>query len=102
MSYGFRIYGPIINGDSDSSKLVFSDEIRTSNIQLYDTFNLNAGETSSVYQCPDANNSSKILLAFVGSTTYVDIINKTSTGFQLQNTSTLASRSGIVMAMRIS
>jgi hypothetical protein len=103
MSYGLEIYGPIINGDATTSKLVFSDSIRTSNIQVYSSFSLSKDQTSSVYACPNANDGSKILIVFVGNPRYVDVINKTSTGFQLQNNSgSYGTQSGIVMALRIS
>jgi hypothetical protein len=102
MSYGLEIYGPVIDS-AGSSKLVFSDNIRTSNIQLYSSFSLSKNEISSVYACPDANDDTKILIIFVGNPRYVDVINKTSTGFQLQNNSgSNGTQGGIVMALRIS
>lgn len=100
MSYGIQAYGPVIDSDG-SSRLVFSDSIRTSNIQLYQTWSLDGGETTSFITCPNANDDTKVLIVFLGNPRNVDIINKTSTGFQLKNNLTTA-QSGVIMALRIS
>lgn len=101
-TYGIQIFGPVIDSDGNA-KLVFSDSIRTSNVQLHSSFALSKGETSSIYSCVDANDDSKVLIIFLGNPRYVDVINKTSTGFQLKNNNTTSDiQSGIVMALRIS
>jgi hypothetical protein len=102
MSYGIQMFGPAIDSDG-SAKLVFSDSIRTSNVQLHASFSLTKGQTSSVFPCPDANNDSKVFIIFLGNPRRVDVINKTSTGFQLKNNNTVnGTQSGFVIAMRIS
>ena len=101
MSYGIQAYGPVIDSDG-SSRLVFSDSIRTSNIQLYQTWSLTGNETSSEIKCPNANDDTKVLIVFLGNPRNVDIINKTSTGFQLKNNLPFNNQSGVVMALRIS
>ena len=100
MSYGIQAYGPVIDSDG-SARLVFSDSIRASNVQLYQPWSLNGGETTSVINCPDANDDTKVLIVFIGNPRDVDIINKTSTGFQLKN-NRLNVQSGTIMALRIS
>lgn len=100
MSYGIQAYGPVIDSDG-SSRLVFSDSIRTSNIQLYQPWSLEGDETTSIINCPNANDDTKVLIVFLGNPRNVDIINKTSTGFQLKNNLS-SSQSGVIMALRIS
>ena len=102
MSYGIQMFGPAIDSDG-SAKLVFSDSIRTSNIQLHSGFALSKGETSSVFSCEDANDDSKVIIIFLGNPRRVDVINRTATGFQLKNNnSESGTQSGFVIAVRIS
>lgn len=102
MSYGIKVFGP------DNQTVVFSDGIRTSNVQVYETFSLTAGQVSSIISCPDANDSTKVAVTItptsnVGLIGLRDIIvtNKTSTGFQLSNGGD-STVSGIVIAFRLS
>lgn len=99
MSYGVEVYGP--GGD-----VVWSNEIRATNIQVFQTFNLSA--QSSVYvPCPDANDSSKVVITFISSNfnpiasfTGTIITNKTSSGFTLTKSGSY-SPSGTVVAVRV-
>ena len=102
MSYGIKVFGP------DNETVVFSDGIRTSNVQVYESFSLTAGQVSSIISCPNANDSTKVAVTItptsnVGLIGLRDIIvtNKTSTGFQLSNGGD-GTVSGIVIAFRLS
>jgi hypothetical protein len=100
MSYGVEVYGP--NGN-----VVWSDGIRATNIQVFQTFNLSA-QSSLYVPCPDANDGSKVIITFISSNfspiasfTGAIITNKTSSGFTLTKSGSY-SPSGTVVAVRIS
>ena len=102
MSYGIKVFGP------DNQTVVFSDGIRTSNIQVYESFSLTAGEVSDIISCPDANDSTKVAVTITPISNFrltglrdVIVTNKTSTGFQVSNGGD-NSISGIVIAFRLS
>ena len=60
MSYGIQLYGP------DGQTVVFSENIRTSNIQLRESRYLGPGPYASEnFDCPDAEDPNKIIITFV-------------------------------------
>ena len=102
MSYGIKVFGP------DNQTVVFSDGIRTSNVQVYEGFSLSPNEVSDIISCPNANDSTKVAVTItptsnVGLIGLRDVIvtNKTSTGFQLSNGGNNFV-SGIAIAFRLS
>jgi hypothetical protein len=85
LGYGIQLIG------TDGSTEVLGVNTRTSNLQVYQTLFVAASSTSSVIACPDANNSSKVLItvghggAFGNNNVYLAVTNKTSTGFTITN-----------------
>lgn len=60
MSYGIQLYGP------GGQTVVFSENIRTSNIQLRESRYLGPGPyASESFDCPDAEDPNKIIITFV-------------------------------------
>ena len=60
MSYGIQLYGP------DGQTVVFSENIRTSNIQLRESRFLGPGPYAAEdFDCPDAEDPNKIIITFV-------------------------------------
>jgi hypothetical protein len=60
MSYGIQLYGP------DGQTVVFSDSIRTSNIQVRESRLLGPGPYASEdFPCPDADDPDKVIITFV-------------------------------------
>lgn len=66
MSYGIRLYDP------DGDTVVFSEDIRTSNVQLSETFLMQGPYDSKEFEIPDAHDTSKILWTFLESPTERD------------------------------
>tara|TARA_R110002074_G_scaffold266145_1_gene438326 strand:+ start:596 stop:910 length:315 start_codon:yes stop_codon:yes gene_type:complete len=100
--YGMEIISPDSdgNGNSIASSIVFSDSIRTSNIQVYETLNL-ARNASEFIPCPDANDTSKILITFETARGFY-VSSKTSTGFTVTNGyQGLPTTTGTVIALRV-
>ena len=58
MSYGIKIFGP------DNENIVFSNSIRTSNIQLLESRTLETYNSVETLDCKDAQDDSKILITF--------------------------------------
>jgi dipeptidyl aminopeptidase/acylaminoacyl peptidase len=88
------------NGNSIASSIVFSDSIRTSNIQVYETLNI-ARNASEFITCLNANDTSKILITFETARGFY-VSNKTSTGFTVTNgNQMLPSTTGTVIALRV-
>lgn len=88
------------NGNSIVSRVVFSDSIRTSNIQLHETISL-AKNTSTFISCLDANDPSKIIITFEQARGFV-ISNKTPLGFTVTNEyQYMNTLTGTVIAVRI-
>tara|TARA_B100000497_G_scaffold58762_2_gene66934 strand:- start:1123 stop:3081 length:1959 start_codon:yes stop_codon:yes gene_type:complete len=86
LDYGIQLIG------TDGSTEVLGVNTRTSNLQVYQSVFIAANSTSSVIACPDANNSSKILITvahsggFGNNNFFLSVSNKTSTGFTVTNT----------------
>jgi len=100
--YGMEIISPDSdgNGNSIASSIVFSDSIRTSNIQVYTTLNI-ARNASEFITCLNANDTSKILITFETARGFY-VSNKTSTGFTVTNgNQMLPSTTGTVIALRV-
>jgi len=97
-NYGMEIMSP------DGETVVFSDSIRTSNIQLMVDVSLNKKGTtgdSQFISCRDANDTSKVLITFLDARGLV-VGDKTSTGFWVSNEDDyFATRSGTVIALRV-
>lgn len=93
MAYGLEVTGP------DGTTVVWSSELRATNIQTISTYNLAAG-ASVVVSCADANQSG-VLITLKTSYPNVIITNRTSTSFTVENNSGVT-RSGTVIAMRVS
>jgi len=97
MSHGIEVY------DAVTGSIVWSSNIRQTNIQVYSYFDL-ATNSNPTFTCADANDSSQVLITFK-STTFnlipsyqgVQVTNKTSTSFQLSGTG----QKGWVIAVRI-
>lgn len=66
MSYGIRLYDP------DGDTVVFSEDIRTSNVQLSETFLMQGPYDSKEFEIPDAHDTSKMLWTFLESPTERD------------------------------
>ena len=85
LGYGIQLIG------TDGSTEVLGVNTRTSNLQVYQTLFVAGSSTSSVIACPDANNSSKVLItvghggAFGNNNFFLAVTNKTSTGFTVTN-----------------
>mgnify|MGYP001195511383 FL=1 len=102
MSYGIKVFGP------DNQTVVFSDGIRTSNVQVYEGFSLSPNEVSDIISCPNANDSTKVAVTITPTANIgliglrdVSVTNKTSTGVQLSNGGNNFG-SGIAIAFRLS
>lgn len=68
MSYGIQLYGPKIeqeDGTFVQPEVVFSENIRTSNIQLRETFSLAWPSDSILLECPDASDTNNIIVSLV-------------------------------------
>ena len=59
MSQGLEVYGP------DNSSVVWSSNIRASNIQVLSAFSLNASTPSQTFACADANDTSAVVINFL-------------------------------------
>jgi len=100
LDYGIQLIG------TDGSTEVLGVNTRTSNLQVYQTIFIAANSTSSVIACPDANNSSKILITvahvggFGNSNFFLSVTNKSSTGFTVTN-STSSGLNVKIVAIRI-
>lgn len=94
MAYGLEATGP------DGTTVVWSSSLRATNVQVYSTFNLAAGQ-SVVIPCADANNASSVIITLKKAIFNVIIKNKTSTSFTIENGSGLT-QSGVVIAIRVS
>jgi hypothetical protein len=66
MSYGIKLYDP------SGQTVVFSENIRTSNIQLSETFLLQGPYDSKDFTVQDAHDSTKMLFTFLESPTERD------------------------------
>jgi len=101
-NYGLQIISPDSdgNGNSITSSIVFSDNIRTSNIQVYLTIDL-AKNASQFISCPDADQTSKVLITFEDARGFV-VSDRTSTGFTITNNyQYMNTRRGTVIALRV-
>lgn len=88
------------NGNSITSTVVFSDSIRTSNIQVHETLTL-AKNASQFISCPNADDTSKVLITFETARGFV-VSSRTSTGFTVTNEYQLMNQiTGTVIAMRV-
>lgn len=100
LDYGMQLIG------TDGSTEVLGVNTRTSNLQVYQTIFIAGSSTSSVIACPDANNSSKILItvahnsAFGDKNFFLSVTNKSSTGFTVTNSNSSGLSVNIV-AIRI-
>lgn len=68
MSYGIQLYGPRVvldDGTVIEPQVVFSENIRTSNIQLRETFSLAWPSDSVLLECPDASDTNKIIVSLM-------------------------------------
>jgi len=68
MSYGIQLYGPRVvldDGTVIEPQVVFSENIRTSNIQLRETFSLAWPNDTIFLECPDASDTDKIIVSLV-------------------------------------
>tara|TARA_B100000497_G_C7669787_1_gene404155 strand:+ start:658 stop:978 length:321 start_codon:yes stop_codon:yes gene_type:complete len=103
-NYGIEIISPDSdgNGNSITSAVVFSDSIRTCNMQVYAEITVNRNGTYFI-PCPDANDTSKILITFQSARgLVVHDSDKTATGFTVTNEYQLSSSvSGTVIALRV-
>lgn len=100
--YGMEIISPDSdgNGNAITSSVVFSDSIRTSNIQVYETITL-AKDASQFIPCPDADDTSKVLITFESARGFV-VSSRTSTGFTVTNEyQYMYQITGTVIAMRV-
>ena len=98
MSHGVEVY------DAVTGSIVWSSNIRQTNIQVYSYFDLSSNPNPN-FTCPDANDNTKVLITFkstsfgsaVPSYQGSRAVNKTSTSFQLTGTS----QKGWVIAVRV-
>ena len=100
--YGMEIISPDSdgNGNSITSTVVFSDSIRTSNIQVYETLTLSKN-ASQFISCPNADDTSKVLITFESARGFV-ISSRTSTGFTVTNEYQFMNQTtGTVIALRV-
>lgn len=58
MSYGIQLYGP------DGETVVFSENIRTGNVQILESRTLERYNSVETFNCLDAQDSNKILITF--------------------------------------
>lgn len=74
---------------SQNGTLIFGTDLRTQNIQYFETINISSGGTSSFYSMADANDPTKTLIQIMG---YYDpnrfTINTSSTGFTISSNAT--------------
>lgn len=97
MSQGVEVY------DQTTGAVVWSSDIRQTNIQVYSYFDL-ASNPNPTFSCADADDNTQVLITFK-STTFdlipsyqnVQVTNRTSTSFKLSGTS----QKGWVIAVRI-
>ena len=100
LDYGIQLIG------TDGSTEVLGVNTRTSNLQVYQTLFVAGSSTSSVITCPDANNSSKVLItvahggSFGDKNFFLSVTNKSSTGFTVTNSNSSGLSVNIV-AIRI-
>lgn len=74
---------------SQDGTLIFGTDLRTQNIQYFETINISSGGTSSFYSMADANDPAKTLIQILG---YYPpnrfTINTSSTGFSISSNAT--------------
>lgn len=101
MSQGLEVYGP------DNSSVVWSSNIRASNIQVLSAFSLNASTPSQTFACADANDTSAVIINFfsdnAGAPVYgVRVTSRTATSFTIEKWPGYTVSNAYVIAVRIS
>lgn len=99
MSHGIEVYGP------DNSSVVWSSNIRASNIQVLSYFDLDV-DSSPSFTCLDADDLSKVVISFFNTNQItplrgVKVTSRTSTGFTIGGVNSFSNREGYVIAVRI-
>lgn len=106
-AHGIEVYGP------DGTTVVWGNNVRQSNIVVYELLDLSNGSTES-YTCADANDSTKVIVtaampSYIAGPVYQQMygnltITTSSTGFSVENTNTsttVTSLPVLVIAARI-